>query len=294
VLAAFTARFLAVAATFNGTAFGGPTCALVNRAPRPFARFYKGEEMKQFARIGIALTLLLALAGVAGAQSWTPIVNQPPSFLPGVMLQLRDGRIIMHDEGGTVATDWWVLTPDASGSYVNGTWSYGGALPTGYQPLYFGSQVFMDGHTVVIEGGEYNFAVSETNGVWTTLGARLTYSGNSFTWVSNDPPTGWTTIGDAESILLADGKYMQANCCTAQNAIYNGPNSWITTGSVIQRNNDESGFTLLPNGQVLTVDAKNNATCASSPRWCGALHRYQSCDWRWILGVHRLNSYSAV
>jgi hypothetical protein len=222
--------------------------------------------MKLFATFAKPLTLLLAVAVVAGAQSWTPIVNQPQNFLPGVLLQLRDGRILMHDEGGVVATDWWVLSPDAQGSYVNGTWSYGGALPSGYQPLYFGSQVMLDGKTVMIEGGEYNFSVSLTNGVWTTLGARLTYSGNSFTWVPNSPPAGWTRLGDAESVLLPNGMYMQANCCTKQVAIYNGPNSWTATGSVIQSSNDESGFTLLPSGKILTVDAKNNTTCAASPK----------------------------
>lgn len=223
--------------------------------------------MKPFAKLAIALSLLLAVAGVAGAQTWTPIVNQPSTFLPGVMLQLRDGRILMHDEGGTVAADWWILTPDAHGSYVNGTWSYGGALPSGYQPLYFGSQVLLDGKTVVIEGGEYNFSQSLTNGVWTTLGAVGTVTPwGPISWAPNSPPPGWTTIGDAESILLPNGKYMQANCCGKQNAIYNGPNSWITTGSVIQSSNDESGFTLLPNNKILTVDAKTNRTCATSPK----------------------------
>ena len=57
---------------------------------------------------------------------------------------------------------------------------------------------------------------------------------------------------------------MQANCCTAQNAIFNGPNSWTATGSVHQSNNDESGFTLLPNGLVLTVDTKSAGSCGSS------------------------------
>ncbi len=217
--------------------------------------------MKLYTRIAIALTLLLGAGSFASAQTWTPITNQPNGFLPGAMLQLRDGRIIMHDEGGNVASDWWVLTPDATGSYVNGTWSSGGSLPAGYQPLYFGSQVMLDGKTVVIQGGEYNLAVDLVNGVWTTLGARLTYSGNSFNWVSNSGPTGWTTVGDAESILLADGRYMQANCCTAQNAIYTGPNTWTPTGSVLQSSNDESGFTLLPSGKVLTVDAKRARNC---------------------------------
>ena len=112
---------------------------------------------------------------------------------------------------------------------------------------------------MVIEGGEYN----NGSAVWTTLGARLTYSGNSFTWVSNAPPAGWGTIGDAQSVLLADGRYMQANCCTKQNAIYTGPNTWSPTGNVLAIRNDESGWTLLPNGKVLAVDVQVNNNCGT-------------------------------
>ena len=36
------------------------------------------------------------------------------------MLLLTDGRLFVQDEG---AADWWFLTPDSTGSYVNGTWS---------------------------------------------------------------------------------------------------------------------------------------------------------------------------
>ena len=148
---------------------------------------------------------------------------------------------------------WFILTPDATGSYVNGTWSTAGNLPIGYAPIYFGSQVLLNGKHVAIEGGEYN----NGSAVWTTLGAVGTIPpfGN-ISWVLNSPPTGWTSIGDAESITLSNGKYMQANCCTPQNAIYNGPNSWTATGSVHQGSNDESGFTLLTNNKVLTVDTK--------------------------------------
>ena len=93
------------------------------------------------------------------------------------------------------------------------------------------------------------------NGVWTIQGARLTYSGNTFTWVSNATPSGWGTVSDADSVPLPNGNYMQANRCTPQNAIFNGPNSWLATGSVLQ-SSDESGFTLLTNDKVLTVDGK--------------------------------------
>ena len=185
--------------------------------------------MKAFSRLAIALTVLLALAGVAGAQSpWTPLNHQPGVNL-GPMIQLRDGRIIVHEEQNGNAQAWHILTPDSTGSYVNGTWSSGGLLPSGYAPFYFGSQLQLNGKQLVVEGGEYNFG----SAVWTTLGAigNVTPFG-SVSWVSNSPPSGWSTIGDAESIVLANGKYMQSNCCTAQNAIFNGPNSWTPTGSV--------------------------------------------------------------
>jgi hypothetical protein len=210
--------------------------------------------MKAFARLAIALTVLLALAGIAGAQSWTSLNNQPGAAV-GPMLQLRDGRILVNESQGPDTGVWFILTPDAKGSYVNGTWTTTGHLPQGYAPIYFGSQILLDGRHVVIEGGEYNNGTA----VWTTLGAygTITPFGN-VSWVPNSPPTGWGTIGDAESIVLANGHYMQSNCCTPQNAIFNGPNSWTATGSVSQPSNDESGFTLLTNDKVLTVDAKNS------------------------------------
>jgi hypothetical protein len=215
--------------------------------------------LKLLRTLAYTCALLFALLGVAGAQTWTPLTNQPGANL-GVMLQLRDGRILVHEEQGGNSANWHILTPDSTGSYINGTWSSGGKLPSGYSPWFFGSQVLLDGKTVVIEGGEYN----NGQAVWTTLGAIGTISGSSITWQSNSPPQGWTTLGDAESVILADGSYMQANCCTAQNALFNGPNSWTATGSVHQGNNDESGFTLLTNDLVLTVDAKSDSSCGTS------------------------------
>ncbi|HXB99915.1 MAG TPA: choice-of-anchor D domain-containing protein [Terriglobales bacterium] len=212
--------------------------------------------MKLLARLAITSATLLALLGAAGAQTWTPLNNQPGVNL-GAMLQLRDGRILVHEEQSGNSRAWHILTPDSTGSYINGTWSSGGLLPNGYAPWFFGSQVLLDGKTVVIEGGEYNGGQS----AWTNLGAIGTISGGSITWTANTPPSGWTTIGDAESVILPDGTYMQANCCTAQNALFNGPNSWTATGSVGQSSNDESGFTLLTNGQVLTVDTKTDSMC---------------------------------
>ncbi len=215
--------------------------------------------MKLIRIIAITLTLLCALVGASGAQTWTPLNNQPGVNL-GVMLQLRDGRILVHEEQRGNSSNWHILTPDSTGSYINGTWSSGGSLPSGYAPWFFGSQVLLDGKTIVIEGGEYNGGSQD----WTNRGAIGTVSGSSITWATNSPPAGWGNLGDAESVILPDGTYMQANCCTAQNALFNGPNSWTATGSVNQSSNDESGFTLLTNDLVLTVDAKSDSPCGTS------------------------------
>jgi len=70
------------------------------------------------------------------------------------------------------------------------------------------------------------------------------------------PPSGWTQIGDAQSVIRADGTYMLANSQSAQQALLNlATMTWSATGSGKADGNDEEGWTLLPNGKVLTVDA---------------------------------------
>jgi hypothetical protein len=81
--------------------------------------------------------------------------------------------------------------------------------------------------------------------------------------VPNAPPAGWSTIGDAQSVILADGRYMQANCCSRQSAFYAGPNSWTPNNLIAGVDNDEGAYTFLPNGKVLMVDAWSTA-CSSS------------------------------
>jgi hypothetical protein len=207
----------------------------------------------------LALTLLASLlcVGIADAQTWTSIKSLAAEGV-APMLQLRDGRLLV--QGTDNYNFFYILTPDAKGSYENGSWSVGYSLQAGYGPLYYGGSVFLDGKTVIVEGGEYNFG----NAVWTNLGSIGTYTPftGGITWVANNAPTGWNSIGDAESVLMANGQYLQSNCCTAQTALYCGPNCWTASGSVHQSSNDESGYTSLPNHLVLTVDTKT--ACGSA------------------------------
>ena len=210
--------------------------------------------MRTHVWCSVALTLVsLGWCQVARAQSWTPLNNQPcspgqPCFFPSTALLLTDGTVIAQDVGGS---SWFQLIPDNSGSYVNGTWLQLASLPPGYSPLYFASAVLPDGR-LIVEGGEFNFLLSESN----TLGAIYDPIANE--WTSVPGPPGWTGIGDASSVVLADGQFMLANAGTEQQALLNAETLiWTSTGGSKADSNNEEGWTLLPNKQVLTIDTRN-------------------------------------
>jgi hypothetical protein len=75
---------------------------------------------------------------------WTPLSNQPTFLVDGSAnpMLLMDGSVLVQDAG---FPDWWKLTPDESGNYVNGTWTQVASLPPGYSPLYHSSAVLPDG-----------------------------------------------------------------------------------------------------------------------------------------------------
>ncbi|HKD85954.1 MAG TPA: hypothetical protein VKB58_14470 [Terriglobales bacterium] len=196
-----------------------------------------------------AFAALCAAATLASAQSWQPLTHQP-SFTAGHAMLLTDGTVLVHHEDPNDGfSDWWKLTPDINGSYVNGTWSQVASLASNYGPLFFGSAVLADGR-VIVEGGEQNFSQY----VWTNMGAL--YDPIANTWTSMTPPAGWSRIGDASSVVFFNKKFMLANCCTRQQAILDPTTlTWSSTGTNKFDSNDEEGWTLLPSGKVLTVDA---------------------------------------
>ncbi len=207
--------------------------------------------MKLLRTLGIAV-LVLAAVGAASAQTWQPVQNVP-NIGAGAMTLLTDGRVLVHDESGNPGTwqNWWTLTPSSTGSYANGTWAQVASLPSSYGPLYFASAVLPDGR-YVINGGEYN----NGNDAWTKLGAI--YDPVANTWTSVTPPSGWNSIGDSPSAVLANGTYMLTSCCdTQKQAALLNPSTlaWTSTGTGKFDIYDEEGMTLLPGGNLLDVDA---------------------------------------
>src|SRR5580693_6643144 len=170
-------------------------------------------------KLCIALTLF---ASLASAQTWQPLTNQPTFFASSALL-LTDGTVMVQASEGRA---WWRLTPDATGNYVNGTWSKLAPLPSGYSPLYYAGAVLPSGQ-VVINGGEYN---GGSTPVETTLGAI--YNPVTNTWKTLAGPSGWTQIGDAQSVVLSNGSYMLGNCCNSQQAILDATTlTWTITGT---------------------------------------------------------------
>jgi hypothetical protein len=207
--------------------------------------------MKGLRIISLALLACVLGISVASGQSWQPLTNQPTVTL-GPMLQLRDGRLLIHEEQNGDPRNWYFLTPDSTGSYVNGQITLTGQLPSNYSPFYFSSQVMLDGVHILVEGGEYNFGSGDETNIG-ALGTLVPFTGN-VSWVNNAPPPGWGNIGDAQSVLLSNGQYLQGSCCRTTTAIYNGPNTWIISGST-QINPNEAGWTLLASGKVSMTDA---------------------------------------
>lgn len=185
----------------------------------------------------------------ASTGTWQKLVNQPP-FQTDTALLLTDGTAMVHQYS---SQNWWRLTPDNTGSYLNGTWSQLASMASNYGPLYFASAVLADGR-VIVEGGEYNFGSL----VETTQGAI--YDPVPNTWTTVSPPAGWTFMGDSPGVVLADGTFMlgQAGGFSKKQALFNATTlSWTAVGTGKADFFAEEGFSLLPNGTVLTVDCAN-------------------------------------
>jgi hypothetical protein len=204
----------------------------------------------------------------AKSGTWTDVGCLPFKKGPWGEMLMTDGTVIILDYC-TNPAQWYKLTPDSTGNYTDGTWTSIAEMPSGYSPLFFAQQVLPNGN-VIINGGEYNDCDSD----WGNGGALYDYTAN--TWSTVTAPSGWKSIGDAESVILPDGDYMLASCCffsTGEDIIATisgttvnwgtEEDTWSCNGGACM---DEEGFTLLPDGDVFLVDVWNH-TKTSDEYW---------------------------
>ncbi len=225
--------------------------------------------MKVFRSPCVLLTAALLLqVRAASAQyqsSWT--MFQAPIRVQDALL-LMDGSLLVERYASSTG-DWWRLTPDAAGSYVNGTWTYDSSMPViggvQYAPLYYCSAVLPDGRAVVI-GGEYNYQLSGTSFTYVTVETNkgAIYDPHTHAWTTLAPPT-TGRVGDSMCSVLATGSHkgqlaIGPNSGSAMYALDPASLTWTNlgvTGKV--GSNSEEGWTLLPDGTLYDVLANGTA-----------------------------------
>jgi hypothetical protein len=209
---------------------------------------------KYFCALGCALAIL-AFPSLSHAQSWSSLSQAFPGTSSDTALLLTDGTVMVHV---TCSPNWYKLTPDNTGSYINGTWSAAIPMQAGHGPLYFASAVLADGRLVAV-GGEYNGGGCP--GADTNL-ADI-YNPTTNTWSALTPPP-LANVGDGQSIVLPNGTFLVGHLfSTAIAALNPSTLSWSLPGVAGKADhNSEEGWTLLPNtNKFLTVDANpNNGT----------------------------------
>src|ERR1700733_1234932 len=80
--------------------------------------------------LSVVFALFIAQFSHAQVGTWAALKNKAPQQSAGLMLVLTDGRILCQDAQTASNGDmigWMILTPDANGSYLNGTWATTGS-----------------------------------------------------------------------------------------------------------------------------------------------------------------------
>jgi hypothetical protein len=177
---------------------------------------------------------------------WEPLNNQPP-FSASTMQLLTDGTVMCQDGGGA---GWWRLRSDVTGDYVDGTWSPLASMH--HSRLYYASAVLRDG-SVVIAGGEYSDAGSETNT------AELYHPPLDY-WVDVPSPPGWGSVGDAPCCVLPDGRLLVGSIDSTETAIFDPVTETWTAAASKDDSSSEETWVLLPDDTVVAVE------CSAHPK----------------------------
>lgn len=176
--------------------------------------------------------------------TWSTITNAPPAQIATTFL-LTDGTVLAQ---GVSTNHWYKLTPDAHGSYADGTWST--MADSAHAPLYYASGILRDGRLITV-GGEYDAGAM----IW-LLNAEV-YDPDANAWTTLPVPAGWTRVGDAPGCVLPDGRFIVGQVGTRNTAIYDpATNSWTAAANKINAVGEES-WSLLPDGTIHAVDCSN-------------------------------------
>ena len=188
----------------------------------------------------------------------------------GPMFLLTEGTVLMNEcASGYGTRRWWKLTPDSSGSYVNGLWTRVADSNVGRK--YFASAVLADGRLLVC-GGEYS-DVSGSNAQDDTARSEI-YDPVANTWTEITPPPGVAQIGDSACCLLPDGRFLLGNFTSAVTFVFNpATGNWTATANKRDSASEET-WVLMPDGTIIVPQCGNSPNAEkyiiSSNSWIAA------------------------
>ena len=235
-----------------------------------------------YIKHGAAMVALLALTIATHAQTIRALTNQMPE-IPIYGFLMTDGTAMVQGSNQTLSLNgttfgdpngslshWYKLTPDKTGSYLNGTWSRlanavaykivgGQPIRTAYEPYAGGGAVLGNGRLALI-GGEY----TGNNFTFTLTNESSVYNPFRNTWMPVVPPLpfngqgGFLFFGDSTTTVLPGGSLLVGQKLTKR-AVALDPQfyTWVQYGNIMKEKNDfnaEEGWTLLPDGSILTAD----------------------------------------
>ena len=160
--------------------------------------------------------------------------------------------------GDGIGNSWYRLTPDANGSYVNGTWTT--LAPMHDTRLYFSTRVLKDAR-VFVAGGEYG-----TGSYGSGSTAAEIYDPVTNTWTQITPPASLLdpSLGqgfvDCDNEILPDGRVLVAPVSpnvSGGTLIYDPSANIWSAGPVLANNasdQDEASWVKLPDSSILTID----------------------------------------
>ena len=184
--------------------------------------------------------------------TWHTLSAKSLPFYPQAAMVLTDGSVMLQQ---VISDTWWRLRPDASGSYINGTYEQTPPMPGGYAPTYECRAILPDGRMLIL-GGEYQGVSTPAEQATGAIYNPVTNS-----WQSVPPPPNTSNLGDIACSLMPNGKVLIANQFAG---LVNGrvtldllnptTMTWQVLNPVKADALSEEGWTLLPDGTILTVD----------------------------------------
>jgi hypothetical protein len=192
--------------------------------------------------------------------TWTTLPANPINNGANSMTLLTDGSVLVNSSGDW--HQWTRFVPNASGSYVNGTWSQVASSARGR--LYYPSFVMRDGR-VFVSGGEY---IQDSDG---NTNQTEIYDPLANTW-SAGPAGLFGDIADVSCAMLADGRIFLGHRFSAQTQLYTPSTNAFTAAAsmILGDTGSEGNWTLLGDGSVFGSIRSSQRYLPDTNEWVAA------------------------